>query len=94
MTHTITTDLVIPATHEHAWEESHEMRRCTICHKVRVNIQAFQQGKPVGEYEAMIFADSERAAVDKFLEHARQDLRFKFLGENGWINNREVANAK
>jgi hypothetical protein len=53
--------------------------------KTRITIQVSQDGESVGEYIANVEAATETEAVDKFLQHARIDLRYRFLGRHGYI---------
>lgn len=52
---------------------------------MRLTIQVFQNGEAVGEYVANFPKETETEAVDLFLQHARIDLRYRFLGEYGFV---------
>ena len=51
----------------------------------RLTVQAFQNGKPIGEYVARSTAKTEQEMADWMHANRHPEVEFKFLGSHGFI---------
>ena len=53
--------------------------------KSRVTVQAFQNGKAIGEWVATSEAKTVQEMVDWMVDNAKDGIGFRFLGESGIV---------
>lgn len=52
----------------------------------KVTVQAFESGKPLGEWVATSETKSVQEMVDWMFQHAKEGIGLRFLGAEGFID--------